>query len=47
MSVLFKIMHAGMTEKRRVFKIFIIDGAKKTGALKKLTKEQLCEAQKQ
>lgn len=32
--------------KRRAFKIFIFDGAKKTGAPKKWPKEQLSEAQK-
>lgn len=36
-----------MAEKRRAFKIFIIDGAKKAGTPKKLPKEQLAaEAQK-
>lgn len=36
-----------MAEKRRAFKIFIIDGAKKTGTPKKLPKEQLAvKAQK-
>lgn len=31
MNVIFRTMHAGMTGKRRVFKVFIIDEAKKTG----------------
>lgn len=39
--------YADMAEKRRAFKIFIIDGAKKTGTPKKLPKEQLAvKAQK-
>lgn len=35
-----------MAKKRRAFKIFIIDGAKKTRTPKKLPKEQLAKAQK-
>ena len=46
MNVIFRTMHTGMMEKRRAFKIFIIDGAKKTGTPKKLPKEQLGGAQK-
>lgn len=38
--------YADAAEKRRAFKIFIIDGAMKTGTPKKLPKEQLAEAQK-
>lgn len=45
MNVLFRTTHAGTTEKR-AFKIFIIDGAKKTGTPKKLPKEQLGGPQK-
>lgn len=46
MSVVFSTMYAGTTKKRGVFKIVIINGAKKTGTAKKLLKEQLGEAQK-
>lgn len=46
MNVAFRNTHAGMTKERGVFKSFIIDGAKNTGTLKKLPKEQLGGAQK-